>query len=196
MGAHIALTWLLGGTDLHSENVIAHGEHPVPVDLETLFHAAALPGTFSGATRRGWTEWQRSVVRTLLLPEVRGLADDPEDWVDFSALGNVGGQLTPLPVPRWHRAETDRMRLAYKRAEIPAGQSLPQLAGQPVRSDAYVERVVRGFVEAYELLRKSRADFLAREGPLSAFEGKPIRRVFRDTETYGATLLASFHPRF
>jgi type 2 lantibiotic biosynthesis protein LanM len=196
MGAHIALTWILGGSDLHSENVIANGEHPVPVDLETLFHAVPVPRIFGGATQRGWIELYRSVVRTLLLPEARGLADDPEDWVDFSALGNVGGQLTPLPVARWNRAETDAMRLVYKRAEIPTGQSLPHLAGQRVRSDAYVECVVRGFVQACKLLRKSRADFLAPQGPLSAFEGKPVRRVLRDTETYGATLLASFHPRF
>src|SRR5262249_51117927 len=56
MGAHLALAWLLGGTDLHSENVIAHGQHPVPVDLETLFHAVPIPSVFSDATQRAWIE--------------------------------------------------------------------------------------------------------------------------------------------
>lgn len=36
-GVHLALIYLLGGSDLHQENVIACGEHPVLVDLETLF---------------------------------------------------------------------------------------------------------------------------------------------------------------
>src|SRR5262249_39228757 len=162
-------------TDLHSENVIAHGQHPVPVDLETLFHAVPIPSVFGGATQRAWIELQRSVVHTLLLPDARGLADDPQDWVGSSALGNIGGPLPPLPVARWNRAETDRMRLSYKRAEIPAGHSLPQLAGQPARSDAYTEFVVRGFVRAYELLRKWRTHFLGPQGPLSAFEGKTVR---------------------
>src|SRR5262249_8287650 len=70
VGAHLVLTCVLGGTDLHSENVIANGEHPVPVDLETLFHLAPLPEDLSGATARGWLELRRSVVRTLLLPGV------------------------------------------------------------------------------------------------------------------------------
>jgi type 2 lantibiotic biosynthesis protein LanM len=135
-------------------------------------------------------------MRTLLLPEARGLADDPEDWVDFSALGNSGGQLTPVPVAKWVRAATDRMRLAYKRAEIPTGHSLPKRAGQPVRADAYAEFVLRGFGETYELVRKWRTDFLAPQGPLSTFAGRAARWVPRDTEVYGAALLASFHPRY
>jgi len=103
MGAHLALTSLLGGTDLHSENVIAHGEHPVPVDLETLFHADPVPENLSGATARGWGTLRRSVVRTLMLPEARGFSDKPEDWVDMSALGHSDDQLTPMPVASWAR---------------------------------------------------------------------------------------------
>src|SRR5262249_19189651 len=33
-GAWLALFHCFGGTDLHQENIIASGEHPVPIDLE------------------------------------------------------------------------------------------------------------------------------------------------------------------
>src|SRR5262249_25299666 len=101
VGAHLALSSILGGTDLHYENVIAHGEDPIPVDLETLFHAAPMPDNLKGATARGWAELRGSVVRTLMLPEARGLSVDPEDWVDISALGQSADQLTAMPVAGW-----------------------------------------------------------------------------------------------
>jgi type 2 lantibiotic biosynthesis protein LanM len=196
MGAHLALTSLLGGTDLHSENVIAHGEHAVPVDLETLFHADLMPENLSGATARGWAVLRHSVVHTLILPEARGFSDKPDDWVDMSALGHRDNQLTPIPVANWARAETDRMRLIYKRATIPRGFSVPEFAGQRVQSAAYADDVVHGFGQTYELLRRFKTELLAPQGPLSAFAGKPSRRVFRDTTIYALTLFASCHPRF
>ena len=35
MGIHLFIGYALSATDLHGENIIAHGEHPVIVDLET-----------------------------------------------------------------------------------------------------------------------------------------------------------------
>jgi len=195
MGAHLALTTILGATDLHYENVIAHGEHPVPVDLETLFHGT-MPDDLAGATARGWAQLRGSVVRTLLLPEARGASIDPDDWVDISALGQSEDQLTAVPVANWAQAETDRMRLIYARRKIPPGLSLPRLAGQQVQSAPYADDVVGGFGQAYELLRESTTELLAPQGPLSAFAGKPVRRVLRDTSTYIVMLFASCHPRF
>jgi lantibiotic modifying enzyme len=41
-GMLIALIYALGTTDVHSENLIANGEHPVIVDLETLLSGSAM----------------------------------------------------------------------------------------------------------------------------------------------------------
>jgi lantibiotic modifying enzyme len=193
----LALTLVLSGTDLHSENVIANGEHPVPVDLETLFHFTPLPDDLSGATARAAVELRRSVVRAQVLPGVSSFfGNDPKDFADLSAPGHSGEQLTPSPVAGWTGVDTDRMRLIYKRTEIPAGLSLPQLAGQQVQSGSHVDAVVHGFEQTYDFLRKFKTKLLAPQGPLSTFLGKPTRRVCRDTATYGVTLFASYHPRF
>jgi lantibiotic modifying enzyme len=37
-GSYLALLYALNAVDLHNENVIAAGEHPMLVDLEALFH--------------------------------------------------------------------------------------------------------------------------------------------------------------
>ena len=40
-GAWLALFHWFAGTDMHRENIIADGDHPVPIDLEMLLQAAA-----------------------------------------------------------------------------------------------------------------------------------------------------------
>ena len=44
----LSLMRLLSGSDLHAENLIAHGPHPVVVDCETLFTPKPQPKTWNG----------------------------------------------------------------------------------------------------------------------------------------------------
>ena len=50
-GALLALLYVLDGTDMHYENLIAVGEQPVLVDVETLFHPSHAPAGASAVTR-------------------------------------------------------------------------------------------------------------------------------------------------
>jgi lantibiotic modifying enzyme len=76
-GVLIGLAWLLDGTDLHCGNLIAHGEYPVLVDLETLLHPR-------------WPGERRSVLDTGLVPRwIRG----PDGGLyDVSGLGAIATQ--------------------------------------------------------------------------------------------------------
>ena len=67
-GRSLALAPVLGAVDLHYENVIAAGEYPIIVDLETLFHAAAPPPGPARAGRAAAQAMNESVIQTLLLP--------------------------------------------------------------------------------------------------------------------------------
>ena len=158
-GAQIALIYVLGGTDIHSENVIAHGEYPVLVDLETLFQRPLLSRDLTGATALGWRALQTSVMGTLLLPEPKFPAGG-EHWIDLSALGRNEGQLTPFRVPMWQGRGTDRMRLLHKRVLMPGGASLPEYESMREPACRNVDLVVRGFRYAYEFLVSHKAALL------------------------------------
>jgi type 2 lantibiotic biosynthesis protein LanM len=194
-GAQIALTYVLGGTDLHSENVIAHGEYPVLVDLETLFQTPLPSKDLTGATALGWRTLQVSVMGTLLLPQPMFLAGD-EHWIDLSALGHSEGQLTPFRVPVWRGSSTDRMRLLHKRIPMPGGLSLPEYKSMREPGSRNVDLVVRGFRYAYEFLCSRKAALLSKSSPLASGLGKSARRVFRNTDWYARLLAASHHPRY
>ncbi|WP_436500355.1 type 2 lanthipeptide synthetase LanM family protein [Actinokineospora sp. HUAS TT18] len=69
-GSWLALADLLGGTDLHWENVVAAGGSPVVVDCETMFTPVESAGLVSGAdaVRRARKALTEGVTRTGLLP--------------------------------------------------------------------------------------------------------------------------------
>jgi type 2 lantibiotic biosynthesis protein LanM len=194
-GAQIALIYVLGGTDLHSENVIAHGEYPVLVDLETLFQTPLLPNDLAAATALGWRALRMSVMGTLLLPQPTFLAGD-KHWIDLSALGDHEGQLTPFHVPVWHGDGTDRMRLLHERVPMEGGTSLPEYDSLRTQANPYVDLVVNGLGRMYEFLRKQKEKLLSEQGPLASCLGKPVRHVFRGTSSYARLLDESYHPRF
>jgi lantibiotic modifying enzyme len=76
-GVLICLAWLLDATDLHHGNLIAHGDHPVLVDLETLLQPR-------------WRGEERSLLDTGLVPcWSRG----PDGRLyDVSGLGAIAAQ--------------------------------------------------------------------------------------------------------
>ncbi len=85
-GTLICLAWLLDATDLHHGNLIAHGEHPVIVDLETLLHPR-------------WPGEQRSLLDTGLVP--RWIRGPDEGLYDVSGFGATTAQwFAGMEVPR------------------------------------------------------------------------------------------------
>lgn len=69
-GTLLFLCYLLGSTDLHGENLIAHGAEPVLVDLETLL--SGIPARTDAGVRSSLA-W--SVYRSHLLPQFDGKTD-------------------------------------------------------------------------------------------------------------------------
>jgi len=186
-GANLALLYLLGGNDAHSENLIAHGEVPKIVDLETLFHPRlALEGLGGGIA-------DTSVLATGLLPRQR--TNELEPWVDLSALGNAGGEEFPLDLPTWENVDSDKIRLVHARQKMSANRNLPLLRGRRVRSSSFVNEVIDGFAAMYGLFCKHRAGLLAADGPIAMFKGDITRVVVRATLQYGLLLQESFHPK-
>jgi class II lanthipeptide synthase len=192
-GANIAIAYLLGGSDLHYENIIAAGEYPIIVDLETLFHDPTATGDLTGASAAAFRILGDSVTRTLLLP-ARVESSGTDDAADISALGYSGGQQAPYVALDWADWETDTMHMAEKRGVLPAARCLPVLDGEAVAASDHVELILSGFSNTYDLMLRHRQKLFS--GPLGCFKGRTIRRVFRPTSTYVQLLANSWHPAY
>lgn len=190
-GGYLALLYLLNGGDLHCENVIAAGEHPVLVDVEALFHAH-VPTRHYGVHGVAARAWETSVLRTGLLPTPMRWSDDHEP-LDRSGLGAPEHQLSPFGVLCPDAVGTDEMRLVRQRHPIKPPRHLPTIAGRPAEQ-IDVSAVVRGFAKVYRTLMAHRGELRTPTGPIARFGGDQIRIVLRHTLVYTRLLSESFHP--
>jgi lantibiotic modifying enzyme len=69
-GHFLSLVYALNGSDFHFENMIADGEHPVPIDLETIYHHRAK--IVAGDADEMAARLRVSVLATDLLPDRQG----------------------------------------------------------------------------------------------------------------------------
>ncbi|HEY2576557.1 MAG TPA: type 2 lanthipeptide synthetase LanM family protein [Streptosporangiaceae bacterium] len=190
IGHWLAVMRLVGGSDLHAENLIACGPVPVVVDCETLFtpHAPATPSGYGQAHDHAAQLIADSALRTGLLPG-RG---DALAWrgVDSSALGALPGQQPRIDVPVIIGAGTDEARMGYERRPAQLAGNHP--SQEPVLAQ-YWHHVVGGFTEMTARLHElDRADRLT--GPLRAFADCTVRVVVRNTETYMELSRMLWHP--
>jgi len=196
-GGFLALLYVLDGADLHYENLIASGEHPMLVDLETLFHPWVQVSEASGAPRdaraRGDAILRDSVTRTALLPG-RTWGDRDRAGVNIGGLGDGRTQRSPQGALDWALARTDAMHATERRLELAPGDNLPRVAGRVVPVAHHVEELVAGFEAMLRLVIAERTSLLGPGGAIRAFAGDPMRRLLRATSAYSRLLEASYHP--
>ena len=190
-GSYLALLYACHAIDMHTENVIAAGEHPVLVDLEALFHPPMDRFDPRQSFQPGLRSIDNSVFRIGLLP-CRIWSNKDAVGVDLSGMGGQEGQMTPFAVPRWEGTGTDQMRLVRQRVEIPAARNRPKLRGEDVDVLAYRAQLLRGFTCMYRLLQERRSELII--DVLPSFAHDEIRLLFRPTRRYAYLLRESFHP--
>jgi type 2 lantibiotic biosynthesis protein LanM len=193
IGGYLALFYVVRATDLHHENVIAAGAHPVIVDLETVWQPSETDLDLSDASMLARDALVASVLTSGLLPR-RVWASAESDGVDLSGIGGDAGQTSPNRMPRWQDAGTDEVHLTREHVRLDGADNRVSINGVEVDPLAYAERIVAGFESTYRLLLNHRDELLASDGPLAAFTGDELRVVLRNTRTYGELLSESFHP--
>jgi len=195
-GGLLALLYALEATDVHLDNLIAAGEHPVLVDLESLFHArfeAVAPRKAGDAAER---TMGHSVLRVGILPQRSG-GDAVTEGYDLSALGGAGGQWTAEPLPDWEGAGTDQIRLVRRRLRIPSSENRPRLQGTEIDTTdilAHGDSILAGFTAVWRLLAEHRGELLAPGGWIDRFAGDEVRAILRSTMSYVRLLQESCHP--
>jgi type 2 lantibiotic biosynthesis protein LanM len=190
IGHWLAVMRLLGGSDLHAENVIACGPVPVVVDCETLFtpQPPPKPSGFGLAFDRASAMVSVSVLRTGLLPS-RGMA---LGWrgVDSSAAGALPGQQPPARAAMITGAGSDQARIGFVPAQPRPGASHP--SPEPALG-AYWDQVLAGFAELTDTM-KAIDHSGGLEPLLNRFADCPVRVVLRATETYAELARMLWHP--
>jgi type 2 lantibiotic biosynthesis protein LanM len=190
IGQLLALMRLLSGSDLHAENVIAHGGSPVVVDCETLFtpKIPPPPSGYGMAFDRAGELIARTVLSAGLLPG-RGMALGFRG-VDLSAVGMLPGQQPMQQQLGILEAGSDKAHVGPVVVEAPVSQNHP--SPRPALAEYWPE-VLRGFDELTATLQRLDAAGSLRPR-MRVFEDCRIRVVLRATEVYAEIGRMLWHP--
>jgi type 2 lantibiotic biosynthesis protein LanM len=190
IGQWLAIMRLLGGSDLHAENVIARGGSPVVVDCETLFtpRVPPLPSGYGDALDRAADVVANTVITVGLLPG-RGVG---LGWrgVDHSAVGMLPGQQPMQKQQGILRGGSDEAHIGTVLMEAPRSQNHP--SPRPTLAQYWPE-VLSGFDELTVTLQRLDAAGSLRSY-LRVFEDCRVRAVVRGTEAYAEIARMLWHP--
>ena len=190
IGHLLAIMHVLGASDLHAENLIAHRGTPVVVDCETLFtpKLATPPSGFGDALDRATELVSGTVLHIGLLPgRAQALG-----WrgIDYSGVGSLPGQQPMMSRPAILKAGTDEAYLGTTMVPVPVAKNHP--SPEPALA-TYWPKALEGFDRLTStLLRLDAAGSLATH--LQAFADCRVRVVVRATEVYAEIGRMLWHP--
>ena len=190
MGILLFLCWILGVRDMHGENIIADGEYPIPVDLETL------PGYFEyfdyeNPDQKIVEELRHSVLSVGILPVPVWESDGK--GIVLNAFNNGQTVKMPFSTPIINEPESSNIHFAYQNVVKKIPNSLPVYQGQEANPAFYADELMKGFRYAYLFFLQNKDDLLMEYATL--LSGKS-RCLIRHTQQYFMYLQTSFYPEF
>lgn len=186
-GALLALLYALDGSDIHYENVIACGDQPVVIDVETLFHPTLSPATVTGPDP-ALHMLMSSVHRTALLPT---MVVGEHGALDVSGIGGDRDRTYPVDAVAWEAVGTDRMRLVRRPTTFAGSANRPRIGAVDAAPEEHTGALLGGFRAAYDAIIGGRDELLPL---LDRCAGDEIRIVARRTQVYATLLCESTHP--
>ena len=186
-GAWLALFHCFAATDMHQENIIAAGEHPVPIDLETILQAAP------EQTRTQDPEGQaldaameivaNSIMTVGLLPAYGRGPDN-----NVFAMGGMTADWNYKTKIKWNNINSDEMQPTKVEKVGTPNPNLPHVDGRYARFGDHIDDFIAGFATYAKFLQHQSRDL--RQGYLlNGFAGIPVRKVIRLTRFYYMLLM-------
>lgn len=191
-GAWLVVLWTLAGTDVHYENVLAAGDHPVPIDHETLLRSRLFAPAPHDADLLA-SEWLAdSVDGVNMLPAPRWDAG-LRGVIDQAGMGDGYDQAGEIAVPRVVDAGSADMRIDVGPIVPERQRNRARLEQADVDPRGHVEAIEEGFVAAWRHIQAHREDALA---AIEDLDGSLVRMVLRPTHVYQHVLDALGHPEY
>jgi type 2 lantibiotic biosynthesis protein LanM len=185
-GAWLALFHCFVATDMHQENIIAAGDDPVPIDLETVLQSPAtarklqeVEGTASDAAAEIIAN---SVLAVGLLP---AYGRSPDNSV--FAMGGLTADWNSKINLSWRNINTDEMRPAKMKVIDETNPNLTHVGGRYARFSEYTASFIAGF-EDYARFLVHRMRGPDQGNLIGGFTGAPVRKVVRPTRFYSMLL--------
>lgn len=190
LGGYLGLFYVLGGGDLHFENILVANGNAFICDCETVL------GVHPEGSDRLPGELFDSVYKTAMLEWPRAVPAGQEQ--DFKVSGYTGGESYRLPyaVPKLNNRRMS-LEVAVEYVEgiqvEPDATNRVYLDGRLVNPVDRKDAIVEGFNRTYDWFRERPTEAI--ELVRRLFAGTLVRFINWGTQTYSHLLIASRHPK-
>lgn len=196
LGRILAILHIMNATDFHYENLIAHGEHPVLIDYESLFHHTIIPKTntnVSSVFEKAQKLIGNSVVSTGMIPTGSTQEVHNQNSIDVSGVRGQNQQILPFKIPTITNHYTDEIKIEKQKGILDSGNNSPKYSDTEINIIDYLADLKSGFKNMYLWFIKNRNELIEN---IMLFTDKEIRKIFRNTMAYTKLLNISYHPDF
>lgn len=189
IGIIICINYILRTNDLHYENIIASGEYPIIVDLETIMTNKHIKNDDS-ATEIIQEMLTDSVLNSGILPHYIWNAPG-KIGINISALSGGEGQTCPIQVAKIVDSKTSNMHIEYEYPKSFGKNNLATINGEFIDPHVFKDSIAEGFSACYRYI-VNHIDYV--QNFLGKFRYADARYLIRDTQQYSLLLRASYHP--
>lgn len=172
-GAECCLTYVLGMTDIHMDNVIAHGKYSVIIDTEFMFDRRIEVGTQGKNLQQNLMD---TVMHTGFVPNGMGTMH-----VNVSVLNTCDEQRLSVKMPMVINKGTSEMNISYHYPKLSHKKNMPIYEGKYISFENYMNEFISGFRRAYDCIK---ADPEVLVGMCQPIMKKSVRYLFRNTQEY------------
>ncbi len=193
VGVFAGIFYLFMSSDIHMDNMIAAGNKPFFVDLESVFQCyVGHPINDDDEYGRIGSKIKNSILTTCMFPGHM----NPTEVRDFSGITGCGGQIIPKVKYELKNKNSADMELVRGDYTVPEKQNIPSINGKKVNPRKYTNEIIDGFTRIYEFVQHNKIAFIINNGLIDNFKDCPIRVIFRDTSKYGVILKASTERKY
>lgn len=188
LGGHLGIFYVLGGGDLHFENILIADGYAFVCDCETAL--AVLP---RGQARPAGTLLD-SVFKTGLLEWPRTTTSASEMRIS----GYSGGEAydMPIPVPRVNEHRISFRASVTHRSDVhvePSGSNRVFLGDRLMQPQDFTDAIMSGFGRVYDWFERRSDDAAAAVSEI--FAGSSARFINWGTQVYSQLLISARHPK-
>lgn len=195
IGQLLALLYIFDSKDFHHENIIANGEMPILIDLETLFHGT-LDYFKSGDKIYDMKNdiIQKSVLETMLLPRRIQINLKDNKSIDIGGISAFENQETPLKVPTVINHMSSDMKVIYKNSVITPERNVPKVDGKDhiETNKEHIYQIIDGFNILYDWIFENKEEVITIVSQM--FNNSYCRLIVKPTHEYSTLLRIGTHP--
>lgn len=196
IGRYVALFYVLGTEDMHNDNIIASGNTPKFIDLETVLsnHNTEWYPSDINLLSTVLNEIKTSTFTSMILPQNHEFAMFD---IDLSALTGGMDPTASSKIGYYKLQHPFTSDICYEKtlSNIVPGKNLLRFNGEIVEPGNYTEAIIEGFEDTYFHILERRDDIRNWLSEKTK-EKLRFRQVLRATYMYAKFQDASYHPKY